>query len=146
MMTSSSAQTVVRRLFDDGWNSGNAEAVSDIIGDDYDSNDGGFFESGSDVPGGLRRLSGLAAFAAHIRQYQEIYDGLRFAVEKTVVDGDTVITTWEPTGTTKNETFTDRSGEQRPYRLSGQGISVTLVVDGKVTRHDMFWRRRPLSP
>ena len=98
------------------------------------------------MPGGLRRLSGLAAFAAHIGQYQEIYDGLHFAVEEMVVDGDTVITTWEPTGTTRNATFTDRGGQQRPFQLSGHGVSVTHVVDGKVTRHDMFWRRRPLFP
>lgn len=145
-MTDDSTQEIIRRLFNDGWNSGNPDAVSAIIGDDYASNDGDFFESGSDVPGGLRRLSGLAAFAAHIGQYQEIYDGLRFDVAEMVVDEDTVITTWEPTGTTRNETFTDRSGQQRPFQLSGQGISVTLVVNGKVTRHDMFWRRRPLFP
>ena len=145
-MANDAQQVIVRRLFEEGWNSGNAALVSDIIGADYTSNDGGFFRSGSDVPGGLERLTGADAFADHMKQYREIYDDLSFTIDKMVVDGETVTTVWTPSGTTKDQTFTNRAGRQQPYELRGQGVSLTDVVDQKVTRHDMFWPRNPLVP
>jgi SnoaL-like domain len=137
---------IVRRLFDEGWNSPDTALVSDLIGTDYDSNDGGFFRSGSDVPGGLQRLTGIDAFADHVRQYREMYDNLRFTINKMTLDGDTVMTVWTPSGTTRDRTFTNRTGHQQPYELAGHGVSLTDVVDDKVTRHDMFWPRDPLFP
>jgi ketosteroid isomerase-like protein len=145
-MTSNARQEIVRRLFEEGWNSPDTALVKDLIGTDYESNDGGFFRTGSDVPGGLERLTGAEAFADHVRQYRELYDNLRFAINTMIVEGDTVITVWTPSGTTRDRTFTNRAGRQQPYELGGQGISRTDVVDYKVTRHDMFWPRRALSP
>lgn len=113
MVTDNARQVIVRRLFEQGWNSGNPEPVSDIIETDYESNDGGFFRVGSDVPGGLERLTGA--------------------------DGDTVITIWTASGTAKNRTFIDSAGRERHYELADQGVSLTSVAEGKVTRHDMFW-------
>jgi SnoaL-like domain len=141
-MIDDSKQAIVRRLFEEGWNSGNAALVST----DYTSNDGGFFRSGPGVPGGLERLTGADAFADHMKQYLEIYNDLRFTIDEMIVDGATVITVWTPSGTTKDRTFTNRAGRQEPYELRGQGVSRTGVVDQKVTRHDMFWPRSPLFP
>ncbi len=138
-MTYDTRQAIVRRFFEEGWNSGNPALVSDIIHEDYDSNDGGFFRTGSDVPGGLERLAGADAFADHVRKYGEIYNDLRFTIDKMVVDGETVITIWTPSGTTKHQTVIDRAGRPHPLELSAQGVSLTDVVEGKVTRHDMFW-------
>jgi hypothetical protein len=36
------------------------------------------------VPGGLERLTGVDAFAHHVRRYQEIYDDLRFAIRSFI--------------------------------------------------------------
>lgn len=145
-MTYDAKQAIVRRLFEEGWNSGNAALVTDIIGADYTSNDGGFFRSGSDVPGGLERLTGADAFAEHVKQYTEIYNDLRFVIDQMVVTGETVMTVWTPSGTTKDQTFTNRAGRPQPYELRGQGVSLTDVADQQVTRHDMFWPRDPLFP
>jgi SnoaL-like domain len=139
-MTDDSRQAVVRRFFEAGWNCGSATAISDMVHEDYTSNDGPFFRNG------LRRLSGADAVDGHIRQYHDVYNDLRFKIEKMVLDGDTVVTVWSPTGTTRNRTFTTRSGEERPFELKCQGVSLTDVVGGKVTRHDMFWPVRPLFP
>jgi hypothetical protein len=87
-MTDDSHQAIVRRLFEEGWNSGDVASVSGMIHEDV----------------------------------------------------------WNPSGTTKDRTFTDRAGRQRPYELTGQGVSLTEVIDRKVTRHDMFWPRRSLFP
>lgn len=138
-MTDDARQAIVRRLFEEGWNSGDPMSVSGIIGEDYESNDGGFFRTGSDVPGGLERLAGADAFADHVQRYRNIYDDLSFAIDKMVLDRDTVITIWTATGTDKNRIFTDRGGRERHYELADQGVSLTGVAEGKVTRHDMFW-------
>ena len=138
-MTDDARQAIVRRLFEEGWNSGNPESVSDIIGKDYESNDGGFFQTGSDVPGGLERLIGGDAFADHVQRYREIYDDLHFTINRMVLDNDTVIMIWTASGTDKTRTFIDRGGRERHYELADQGVSLTGVEDGMVTRHDMFW-------
>jgi hypothetical protein len=139
MMTYDDSQAIVRRLFDVGWNSGNPASVGDIIDKGYESNDGDFFRSGSDVPGGLERLTGVDAFAHHVQRYEEIYDDLHFAINRMILDGDTVITVWTATGIDKVRTFIDRAGRERHHTLNDQGVSFTGVADGKVTRHDMYW-------
>jgi len=139
MMTYDDSQAIVRRLFDGGWNSGDPASVGDIIDKEYESNDGGFFRTGSDVPGGLERLTGVDAFARHVQSYQEIYDDLHFAISKMVLDGDTVITTWTATGVDKNHTFVNRAGRRIHRTLNDQGVSLIEVAEGKVTRQDIFW-------
>jgi hypothetical protein len=91
------------------------------------------------VPGGLERLTGADAFADRVRRYRQIYDDLRLAIDKMVPDGDTVITIWTARGTDKTRTFVDRGGRELHYKLADQGASPTNVIDGKVTRHGMFW-------
>ena len=145
-MIDDSRQAIVRRFFEAGWNSEDQASISDIVHEAYESNDGGFFRSASNVPGGLERLTGVDAFADHVKQYREMYDDLRFSIDRIVVDGDTVIAVWSPSGTTKERTFTDRGGNERPFELAGQGVSLTSVVDGKVMQHDMFWPRNAVFP
>ena len=145
-MEQDARQAIVRRFFEEGWNAADAAAVSDLIDEGYASNDGLFLTTDTDLPGGLERLSGAEAFAEHIRQYQALYDGLRFTVRRMVADAGAVITVWDPSGTTRDKTFIDRDGDERPYRLEGEGVSITEVVGGKVTRHDLFWKRDPLFP
>ena len=77
MIVDDSRQAIVRRFFEAGWNSEDLAAISDIVHEAYDSNDGGFFRSGSGVPGGLERLTGVDAFADHVTQYREMYNDLQ---------------------------------------------------------------------
>ncbi len=137
--------TIVRRLFEEGWNSANPAAPSDIVHQHYSSNDGPFREV-SNVPGQLDFLHGLEAFAEHVRQYRVVYDNLRFDIVRMLADNDTVVTVWNPSGTTKDLSFINRGGQEQPYELQGQGVSLTKIVNGKVRQHDMFWPRNPLFP
>ena len=136
-------QALVRRFFEGGWNSGDANAVADLIADDYESNDGGFFVTGSDVPGGLRRLRGVDAFAEHLSRYAQRYGELRFTLEKIIVDGAQVVVIWSPSGVVLGRTFTNRGGQESHFELGGHGVSVIDIVDGRVARNDMFW---PIGP
>ena len=144
-MTEDQRLCIVRRFIEEGWNSGSGTPVGDIVADGYESYDSAFFvfHGDSRAP---HRMRGAEAVTSHIAQYHEIYENLRFTIERMTVDGDTVTTVWAPTGTTRKETFTDRAGRERPYELKDVGVSRTAVVDGKVTRHDLFWARDPLSP
>lgn len=139
-MADDDLQALVRRLFDEGWDSGNPASVSDIIDKAYDSNDGGFFRTGPDVPGGLERLTGVEAFVEHVQSYQRLYDDLHFTIVSMITNGDMVITLWTASGTDKNRTFIDRGGHERHYELGDEGgISLVGVAESKVTRLDMFW-------
>ena len=116
-MTEDQRQCIVRRFIEEGWNGGSGTPVGDIVADAYESNDGGFFVFSGDSRGPHRRRG-----------------------------ADAVTTVWAPTGTTRDQTFTDRGGHERPFELKDVGVSRTVVVDGKVTRHDLFWARDPLFP
>jgi hypothetical protein len=145
-MCEDNPEAVVRRFLEVGWNSGDAASVGDIVADVYESNDGQFYRTGSDVPSGLERQHGAAALALHIGQYSALYDCLHFAIERMSVDADTVTTVVSPTGKSRDLTFTDRAGRERHFELKGEAVTRTTVVDGKVTRHDLFWARDPLFP
>jgi ketosteroid isomerase-like protein len=142
-LTSDSMMAVVRRLFEDGWNSGKAAAVADIVHDDYESNDGGFFASGPGVPGGLEPLTGVDAFAKHLSMYAGEFDDLEFTVERMLADGDGVVTVWTATGRSTHETIVSRAGKVFPVELNDRGVSTTELAGGKIRRHDMYWRHGP---
>ncbi|MGY1684971.1 ester cyclase [Geodermatophilus sp. SYSU D00867] len=137
MATNDVEKAVVRRFFEEGWNSADVAAVSDIIHENYGSKN-------DDLRRGLEFLHGVEAFEEHLRQYRVLFDNLRFTVDRMIVEEETVITVWRSSGTARGHTFTARGGEQRPYELSSQGVGLTDVVDGKVKWHDMFWPRNPL--
>jgi hypothetical protein len=128
---------VVHRLYEEGWNPGTPDAVSALVADAYESVDGPFWAT----DGGLRRLEGAEAFAAHLARYTDEWAELHLTVTRTVVDGDTVYAEWRATGKSRTRTFTSRAGREVPERLDARGVSIVDVVDGQVTRHDVFGLR-----
>jgi predicted ester cyclase len=144
-LTSDSMLALVRRLFEDGWNSGKAAAVAEIVHEDYDSNDGGFFATGSDVPNGLERLTGVDAFAKHLGMYTDEYDDLQFTVERMLDDGGTIVTVWTATGESTHATLISRAGREFPVPLNARGVSTTEFAGSRIRRHDMYWPHGPFS-
>ena len=145
MVQDDATHAIVRRLFEDGLSSTDPGAVGEIIHQHYLSNDGPFHAppSPSGEPGFLH---GAEAFAAHVMGYRAAYDDLRFAIVRMLTEDDTVLTVWNASGTTKNLRFVNRGGQEQPYELHAEGVSLTKVVGGKVRQHDMFWPRSPLFP
>jgi SnoaL-like domain len=146
MSADTSMQAVVRRLFEEGWNTGSVESVRELVDDSYASNDEDFIRVAPSSMGAHDQLRGADAFAEHVRQYHNIYDNLQFAIEGMATVENTVITVCRMSGTTKHETFTDRSGRQRPFELIGQSVMVTAFAGSKVGRNDVFWPRIQLFP
>ncbi len=135
-MTEKEMTAVVRRLFDEVWNQRATDVAEEIVADQYSSVENIIFAASP----------GPEKVAAEVEFYGSIYADLRFEIQRMLVDGDTVVTTWTATGTALNETFTDRGGNTRNKSLQTEGVSITTVKDGHITSHSFFWPRYPLFP
>ena len=135
-MGAEAEKALVRRLFEDVWNQGNLEATSEIIDQHYSSIENQTFDS----------RPGPQIVAADLELYRSLYDGLNFSIQRMFTEGHTIVTIWTASGTSKVETFVDRSGHERPKSLEAEGVSLTEVQDGKITAHRFLWPRDPLFP
>jgi hypothetical protein len=129
-------KTLVRRLFEDVWNQGNIEAADEIVAGHYSSIENQVFPS----------TPGPQIVAADLELYQSLYDGLHFEIERMFTEGHTIVTIWRASGTSKVETFVNRSGLEQPKSLKAEGVSLSEVRDGKITAHRFLWPRDPLFP
>jgi ketosteroid isomerase-like protein len=129
-------KALVRRLFEDVWNLGNLEAAGEIVDQHYSSIENQTFTS----------TPGPQIVAADLELYRSLYDGLNFKIKQMFTEGHTIVTIWTASGTSKVETFVDRSGRERPKSLEAEGVSLTEVRDGKITAHRFLWPRDPLFP
>ena len=62
--------------------------------------------------------------------YRSLYEGLSFKVERMFTEGNTVVTVWQASGTSKDETFVNRMGNTEPRSLRAEGVSLTETKDG----------------
>ena len=76
---------LARRFFEEVWNQGDESAIDRYIAEDAGGNDATF---------GI----GREGFRAQWRQWRAAFEGLHFAVEETVAEGDRVVTRWTLTG------------------------------------------------
>jgi hypothetical protein len=129
-------KALVRRLFEDVWNQGNLEAAGEIVDQHYSSIENQTFPS----------APGPQIVAADLELYRSLYDGLNFKIQRMFTEVRTIVTIWTASGTSKVETFFDRSGRERPMSLEAEGVSLTEVREGKITAHRFLWPRDPLSP
>jgi ketosteroid isomerase-like protein len=129
-------KTLVRRLFEDVWNQGNIEAAGEIVAEHYSSIENQVFPS----------TPGPQIVAADLELYRSLYDGLHFEIERMFTEGHTIVTIWTASGTSKVETFVNRSGREQPKSLKAEGVSLSEVRDGKITAHRFLWPRDPLFP
>lgn len=135
-MAAEAEKALVRRLFEDVWNQGNLQAAGEIVDQHYSSIENQTFPS----------TPGPQIVAADLELYRSLYDGLNFKIQRMFTEGDTIVTIWTASGTSKVETFVDRSGRERPRSLEADGVSLTEVREGKITAHRFLWPRDPLFP
>jgi hypothetical protein len=135
-MSEEEDQNLVRRFFEKVWNQNNAEAAKGIVSDQYSSTENQI----------VRSTPGPQIVAAEIELYSSLYEGLSFKIERMFIDGNTVVTVWQASGTSKSSTFVDRVGNTVPRTLQAEGVSLTEVKDGKISAHRFLWPRDPLFP
>ena len=135
-MAAQQNKALVRRLFEEVWNSGNTDAAKELIHADYRSPENIGFDS----------ARGLGVLAGDVKFYRELYGDLNFKIERMFTQGDTVVTTWRASGIANNEFFTSRSGAQHNKKLEAEGVSLTTFADGKIKEHRLYWSRKLLFP
>lgn len=135
-MSAENDKDLVRRFFEKVWNQNNVEAAKEMVHEHYSSieNLDFAFKPGPQI------------VAAETKFYRSLYDGLNFKIERMFTEGSTVVTVWQASGTSKDETFVNRKGETEPKRLQAEGVSLTEAKDGKIAAHRFLWPRSPLFP
>jgi hypothetical protein len=135
-MSAENDKALVRRFFEEVWNQNGVEVAKQIVQDNYSSIENVDFPS---VPG-------PQIVAGEMKLYRSLYEGLSFKIERMFADANTVVTVWQASGTSKDETFVNRKGETVPKSLQAEGVSLTEVKDGKIAAHRFLWPRKPLFP
>jgi hypothetical protein len=135
-MSAQNDKDLVRRFFEEVWNQNNVEAAKEIVHDNYSSIENLVFAS----------TPGPQIVAAEMEFYRSLYEGLSFKIERMFTEGNTVVTVWQASGTSKDETFVNRAGKTEPKSLRAEGVSLTEAKDGKIATHRFLWPRNPLFP
>jgi steroid delta-isomerase-like uncharacterized protein len=105
---------LARRFFEEVWNQGDESAIDRYIAADAAGNDETF---------GI----GREGFRTQWRQWQAAFEGLHFAVEEIVAEGDRVVTRWTLTGRHVGP-FLGIPATGRDVRAAG--MSLDTVRDG----------------
>ena len=105
---------LARRFFEEVWNQGDESAIDRYIAEDAGGNDATF---------GI----GREGFRTQWRQWRAAFEGLHFAVEEIVAEGDRVVTRWTLTGR-QTGPFLGIPATGRTVSVSG--MSLDTVRDG----------------
>ena len=135
-MSKDNDKDLVRRFFEEVWNQNSVEAAKAIVHDHYSSIENLVFDI----------TPGPQIVAAEMELYRSLYEGLNFKIERMFTEGNTVVTVWQASGTSKDETFVNRRGDVVPKSLEAEGVSLTEARDGKISAHRFLWPHKRLSP
>src|SRR5215203_3914251 len=125
MTTTTDAAAIARRLFDEGWTPGTPGEVFAIVDPAYASNEEAMFWRSAPVRPSRGWHPGMTSMARHLGSYTSEWDRLRFEVDRTTVDGDTVVVRWRAFGVSRTETMISRSGRRFPVAMDGSpGVSL----------------------
>lgn len=122
MTTQSAALTVLRRMLDEGFATGDVEAVDRLCSPDLVEHQFGLSGMGSDAIDRLKRA---------IQDVHRSIPDLRFTIEDAAEAGDRVWVRAVGRGTATGPFFGPPSG--RPVELTV--IDVARVVDGRIVEH-----------
>src|SRR5262245_27617001 len=109
-------KAVARRVFDEIFNQGKFEVANEIYAPDF-------------VNHGLTSDVDLKVDQDAARGWKSAFPDLVMTVDKLIAEGDTVVVLWRGSGTNTGE------GNGLPAtgkRLSGRGITIWRIVNGKI--------------
>ncbi|MDK3016850.1 flavin reductase [Pseudodonghicola flavimaris] len=116
---------LLRSAWDAAWNSGEIDALDEIVHPDYALENAG-----------LGHSSGLAELKAQIHAMRAAIPDLHTTVETIIVDGDDFAIFWSATGT-----FAKAFGDVPPTgrTLQAQGAVHGTLCDGRIIRERVSW-------
>jgi len=109
-------KAVARRVFDEIFNQGKFEVAAEIYAQDF-------------VNHGLTRDIGLKEDQDAARGWKSAAPDLKMTVDKLLADGEFVVALWHGEGT---NTGTGNGLPATGKRISGRGITIWRIVDGKI--------------
>jgi len=114
------------RAFFEAWNSGDMDALDEVVAADAVDHDRYNPYAGE----------GLEGLKKTIAMYREAFPDLKMTVEEQVAEGDTVATRWTATGTHEGEVM-----GMAPTHNSAttNGISINQLEDGKIVEARTEW-------
>lgn len=120
-MSMETNKRVVRRFYEEVVNTGNVDALPDIIGPDY-----------VEVHDNTRYPVGIEGAKAHILGGRETYPDLHLTVERQIAEGEWVVTQVTARGTHQG-TWMGIKPTGKPVEFSV--VNVDKVVDGRIVEH-----------
>lgn len=124
-MANEQNEQVVRRTFD-AFDTGDTSAAAELIAADAVAHD----------PAQPEEARGPEGFAQTIELYRAAFSDLKFTLEDVFSDGDMVCTRWSTTATHDGDLMgIPASGN----RITGSGISIDRMRDGKVAESWVQW-------
>ena len=118
-------KAILRRFFEDLFNTGNLAVADEIVATDYLNHNA--------APGETPGREGLKQFVAAVRT---AFPDLHFTVEDQIAEGDKVVTRWTSTGTHQGE-FGGIPATGKQVRLTA--LNIHRVVNGQVTEGWLQW-------
>ena len=119
-------KALVRRAFEEGWNTGNLEVFDETPAPDHVLHDPSLPE---DVVG----LDGMKGFAS---EFLRAFPDLRFSIEDQVAEGDMVATRWTSSATHEGELM---GIAPTGNRTGVSGVTVSRVSGGKIVEDWNNW-------
>ena len=110
-MSKEGDKDLVHRFFEVVWNQNSVEAAKAILHEHYSSVENLVF---SVTPG-------PQIVAAEMKLYHSLYERLHFKIERMFTEGKTIVTVWQASGKSKDETFIYRKGDTVPRSLEAEG-------------------------
>ena len=120
--TETTALRVVRRMFDEGFSTGNDAIVDELCSPDLVEHQFGLAGSGQEA---------VEHVKAAVRDVHRAVPDLRFTIEDAVESGDTIWVRVRAQGTATGPFFGPPSGRQLDFSV----IDVARVVDGRIVEH-----------
>ncbi len=125
-MSTEENKALVRRAFEEGWNTGNLDVFDETTDPDYVLHD-------PSVPGDVVGVDGLKGFAS---AFLGAFPDLRFSVEDQVAEGDMVATRWTSSATHEGELM---GIAPTGNRTGVSGVTVSRVSGGKIAEDWNNW-------
>jgi len=124
-MTIQENKAISRRFFEEFWNAGNPDVLTELTTEDIVFRDRDMGEH-----------RGHGATRAFVTMYRKAFPDLRFTVEEQVTEGDRVVTRWTAQGTHRGELMglppTEKSA-------TVSGMTLDRFADGRIAESIGSW-------
>lgn len=125
-MAAEENKALVRRAFEEGWNTGNLDVFDEVTSSDHVLHD-------PTVPEDVVGVDGMKGFAS---AFLGAFPDLRFSIEEQIAEGDMVATRWTSSATHEGELM---GIAPTGNRTGVSGVTVSRISGGKIAEDWNNW-------